>query len=220
MKILYKNRILVIDRMTLFSLANACDLEHFSGNTKLDSQENFKMPEYNAPVVPMPTDPPFSNTNYQWPSNDAAIKSMTNNNPNGSTYQQMVGQDSQGWGTTNFGNNYWEGNTSNYSFDNKLLNDNLVANQFGGGGGMGPNMRPQSAYMPTSRAHIMQGEDFNGRPKGQMPKKVQVEVVKEEEPEIPFPKEKMITDQKNVWIALVILLIIVVFYVMYKTKYV
>ena len=66
----------------------------------------------------------------------------------------------------------------------------------------------------------MQGEDFNGRPKGQMPKKVQVEVVKEEEPEIPFPKEKMVTDQKNVWYALIILFIIVVFYVMYKTKYV
>ena len=97
--------------MTIFSLGNACDLEHFTVNTKL---ENFDMPQINAPIMPMPTDPPFGNTKYQWKSDSAVARDMTTRMSLGGTYQPEVDQYSRDFGTfQNYGNDYWGGNTVN-----------------------------------------------------------------------------------------------------------
>lgn len=203
--------------MTVFSLANACDLEHFSNNTKT-TNENYENMNYNAPVVPMPTDPPggqhFGDTSYQWPSTSNAVRDMTTRNVNSGTFNPTVGSDSQGWGDVNFGQDYWGGQQDTYNFQNNMLNDN----QPQGGNNFQmimPGMRPQGAQMPTSRAHIMQKEDFNGRPKMRKPEKP----AEPEYPEPDFPEQKMKHDQKNVWIVLVILFIILAGIILYKSKY-
>lgn len=204
--------------MTIFSLGNACDLEHFTNNTKVNNSNNedFDMPKYQAPVVPFPTEPPnpaFNNTKYQWKSDSAVAQDMTTY-PSTQTFHPMVGQDSQSWGSINFGADYWGGNTTDYSFDNKLLNNSSHDNQVGQGMVM-PNMRPQNAHMPTSRSQFMQNEDFNGRPKGEMMKKQPPKV----EPLPEFPYEKIMQDQKNVWTTLIILFIILIGTIMYRSKY-
>ena len=199
--------------MTIFSLGNACDLEHFSINTKMN-QENFDMPEYQAPVVPLPTDPPnkpFNNTNYKWKSNSAAAQQMTNRDMNQNTFNASVGRDSQDWGSVNFGPDYWEENTDSYSFNNKLLNET--------NGVVMPNMRPQSAFMPPSRSHIVNNEDMNGRDLRKREKKVPRVIL---EPPVIFPKfdaTKIENDTKNLWFFLIVLLIVVVGSVMYKSNY-
>jgi len=212
--------------MTIFSLGSACDLEHFSNNTKLE-QENFDMPNYQAPVVPMPTEPPnaqFGDTNYQWKSNSSAVQSMTKREMNSNTFNPSVGGGSQNWGSINFGPDYWgEGNDS-YNFKNKLLNNS------GGGGApdvVMPNMRPQSAFMPPSRGHIVQNEDMNGRDidkKQKMKAMLQQAILQKQQQENmvkfpPFNAEKIETDTKNLWFFMIFLLVIVVGSVMYKSNY-
>lgn len=193
--------------MTIFSLGNACDLEHFTGNTKL---ENFDMPQMNSPIMPMPTDPPFGNTKYQWKSDSSVARDMTTRmslgGSNQASYQPEVDQYSREFGSfQNYGNDYWGGgNTVNYEYDNKLLNapNNMQGMQ------AEPGMRQQNVYMPPMRTENME--------------KKPVEVIKKKIVEIvtlpDFPKDKMKSDQKNVWIALIILFIVVGFIVMHKVK--
>jgi hypothetical protein len=189
--------------MTIFSLGNACDLEHFTGNTKL---ENFDMPQINAPIMPMPTDPPFGNTKYQWKSDSAVARDMTTRMSLGSTYQPEVDQYSREFGSfQNYGNDYWGGgNTVNYEYDNKLLNapNNMQGMQ------AEPGMRQQNVYMPPMRT-----ENMEKKPVEIMKKKI-VEIVTLPD----FPKDKMKNDQKNVWIALIILFFVVGFIALHKTK--
>jgi len=193
--------------MTIFSLGNACDLEHFTGNTKL---ENFDMPQINAPIMPMPTDPPFGNTKYQWKSDGAVARDMTTRmslgGSNQASYQPEVDQYSREFGSfQNYGNDYWGGgNTVNYEFDNKLLN---APNSMQGMQAE-PGMRQQNVYMPPMRT-----ENMEKKPVEVMKKKI-IEIVTLPD----FPKDKMKSDQKNVWIALIILFIVVGFIVMHKTK--
>ena len=193
--------------MTIFSLGNACDLEHFTGNTKL---ENFDMPQINAPIMPMPTDPPFGNTKYQWKSDGAVARDMTTRmslgGSNQASYQPEVDQYSREFGSfQNYGNDYWGGgNTVNYEFDNKLLN---APNSMQGMQAE-PGMRQQNVYMPPMRTENME------KKQAEVMKKKIVEIVT-----LPyFPKDKMKSDQKNVWIALIILFIVVGFIVMHKAK--
>ena len=193
--------------MTIFSLGNACDLEHFTGNTKL---ENFDMPQMNSPIMPMPTDPPFGNTKYQWKSDGAVARDMTTRmslgGSNQASYQPEVDQYSREFGSfQNYGNDYWGGgNTVNYEFDNKLLNapNNMQGMQ------AEPGMRQQNVYMPPMRT-----ENMEKKPIEVMKKKI-VEIVTLPD----FPKDKIKSDQKNVWIALIILFIVVGFIVMHKAK--
>ena len=193
--------------MTIFSLGNACDLEHFTGNTKL---ENFDMPQMNSPIMPMPTDPPFGNTKYQWKSDSAVARDMTTRmslgGSNQASYQPEVEQYSREFGSfQNYGNDYWGGgNTVNYEYDNKLLNapNNMQGMQ------AEPGMRQQNVYMPPMRT-----ENMEKKPVEVMKKKI-VEIVTLPD----FPKDKMKSDQKNVWIALIILFIVVGFIVMHKAK--
>ena len=193
--------------MTIFSLGNACDLEHFTGNTKL---ENFDMPQMNSPIMPMPTDPPFGNTKYQWKSDSAVTRDMTTRmslgGHNQASYQPEVEQYSREFGTfQNYGNDYWGGgNTVNYEYDNKLLN---APNSMQGMQAE-PGMRQQNVYMPPMRT-----ENMEKKPVEFIKKKI-VEIVTLTD----FPKDKMKSDQKNVWIALIILFIVVGFIVMHKAK--
>ena len=192
--------------MTIFSLGSACDLEHFTNNTKL---ENFDMPQINAPIMPMPTDPPFGNTKYQWKSDSAIARDMTTRmslgGPNQASYQPEVDKYSREFGSfQSYGNDYWGGNTVNYEYDNKLLNapNNMQPTQ------AEPGMRQQNVYMPPMRTENME--------------KKPIEVIKKKIVEIvnlpDFPKDKMKSDQKNVWIALIILFIVVGFIVMHRSK--
>ena len=206
--------------MTIFSLGNACDLEHFSNNTKMNT-ENFDMPNYEAPVVPMPTEPPnpsFGNTNYQWKSNSSAVQQMTNRG-NSNSFQPSIGRDSTEWGSVNFGQDYWGENTDSYSFSNKLLTNNMDNGKFQSDKPemVMPNMRPQSTYMPPQRSHIVKNEDESGRPKRRKMKPV-VEIV--EEPQYPeLDINKIENDQKNVWIMLIAVLIIILGYIMHHSNY-
>jgi len=241
--------------MTVFSLGNACDLEHFSNNNKF-GQENFDMPNYHAPVVPMPTEPPnkpFENTNYNWKSDSAVAQGMTSRNMGNNSFKPSVGRDSQDWGSVNFGPDYWGESSDHYSFDNKLLNDNLNANQFesdgpemvmprdlGGrprdSGNMPrdmvmPGMKPQNAFMPTSRGQFVQNEDMNGRDrasakKAMMLKRMAMQQQQQQQQQaqrqIKLPAynaEKIERDQKNLWFFLIALLIVIIGSIMYKTNY-
>jgi hypothetical protein len=71
-----------------------------------------------------------------------------------------------------------------------------------------PGMRQQNVYMPPMRT-----ENMDKKPVEIIKKKI-VEIVNLPD----FPKDKMKSDQKNVWIALIILFIVVGFIVMHKTK--
>jgi hypothetical protein len=163
----------------------------------------------NSPIMPMPTDPPFGNTKYQWKSDSAVARDMTTRislgGPNQASYQPEVNQYSREFGSfQSYGNDYWGGNTVNYEYDNKLLNapNNMQGMQ------AEPGMRQQNVYMPPMRTENME--------------KKPVEVIKKKIVEIvtlpDFPKDKMKNDQKNIWIALIILFIVVGFIVMHKTK--
>ena len=192
--------------MTIFSLGSACDLEHFTMNTKLES---FDMPQMNSPIMPMPTDPPFGNTKYQWKSDSAIARDMTTRmslgEGNQQSYQPEVDQYSRNFGSfQNYGNDYWGNNTVNYEYDNKLLNapNNMQGMQ------AEPGMRQQNVYMPPMRT-----ENMEKKPVELIRKKI-VEIVTLPD----FPKDKMKSDQKNVWIALIILFIVVGFIALHKTK--
>ena len=192
--------------MTIFSLGSACDLEHFTNNTKL---ENFDMPQMNSPIMPMPTDPPFGNTKYQWKSDSSIARDMTTrmslDGTNQPSFQPEVDKYSRDFGSfQSYGNDYWGGNTVNYEYDNKLLNapNNMQPTQ------AEPGMRQQNVYMPPMRT-----ENMDKKPVEIIKKKI-IEIVNLPD----FPKDKMKSDQKNVWIALIILFIVVGFIVMHKTK--
>ena len=192
--------------MTIFSLGSACDLEHFTNNTKL---ENFDMPQMNSPIMPMPTDPPFGNTKYQWKSDSSIARDMTTrmslDGTNQPSFQPEVDKYSRDFGSfQSYGNDYWGGNTVNYEYDNKLLNapNNMQPTQ------AEPGMRQQNVYMPPMRT-----ENMDKKPVEIIKKKI-VEIVNLPD----FPKDKMKSDQKNVWIALIILFIVVGFIVMHKAK--
>ena len=192
--------------MTIFSLGSACDLEHFTMNTKL---ETFDMPQMNSPIMPMPTDPPFGNTKYQWKSDSAIARDMTTRmslgGSNQASYQPEVDQYSRDFGSVqNYGNDYWGGNTVNYEYDNKLLN---APNSMQGMQAE-PGMRQQNVYMPPMRT-----ENMEKKPVELIRKKI-VEIVTLPD----FPKDKMKSDQKNVWIALIILFFVVGFIALHKTK--
>lgn len=204
--------------MTIFSLGSACDLEHFTNNTKL---ENFDMPQMNSPIMPMPTDPPFGNTNYQWKSDSAAARDMTIRTslggPNQAQYKPEVDKYSRDFGSfQSYGNDYWEDNTVNYEYDNKLLNapNNMQLKQSETGPRMQvePGMRQQNVYMPPMRT-----ENMEKKPVEIIKKKV-IEIVPAPVILPEFPKDKMKNDQRNVWIALIILFIVVGFIALYKVK--
>jgi len=219
--------------MTIFSLGNACDLETFSNNTKLDNLENFEMKTINSPVVPMPTEPPFGDTKYQWKSDSAVARDMTTRDAHSNTFKPNVGQDSMEWGNVqNYGGDYWGGNTDTYNYNNNLLKHNETANQFqpdGQNGGqqvMMPNMKQQGSYMPPARDGFVQKEDFNGRDIEKV-KEMKIAKLKEMEEkrrmmeimmEPQFPKDNMVSQQKNVWIALIVIFIVVIFALAYKGK--
>jgi hypothetical protein len=85
------------------------------------------------------------------------------------------------------------------------LNDNNSNNL-----GM-PNMKPQSAYMPTSRTQFVKKEDENGR------KRTPKIIIKDKIVELPeYKKEQIHNEQKNIWIILIIALILVLGAVLYK----
>lgn len=190
--------------MTIFSLGSACDLEHFSS---LNSSGN-NLDNYSSPIVPMPTEPPnkeFGSSNYTWNSDTSAINSMTNRDSN--SFNAAVSERGN-WGNVNFGPDNWGSSTESYSSTNPLLNDNN--NNLGM-----PNMKPQSAYMPTSRTQFLKKEDDNGR------KRIEKVIIKDKIIELPeYKKEKIQDEQKNIWIILIIALIIVLIAVLYKTKYI
>jgi hypothetical protein len=71
-----------------------------------------------------------------------------------------------------------------------------------------PGMRQQNVYMPPMRT-----ENMEKKPVEIMKKKI-VEIVTLPD----FPKDKMKSDQKNVWIALIILFFVVGFIALHKTK--
>ena len=204
--------------MTIFSLGSACDLEHFTNNTKL---ENFDMPQMNSPIMPMPTDPPFGNTKYQWKSDSAAARDMTIRTSLGGSnqaqYKPEVDKYSRDFGSfQSYGNDYWEDNTVNYEYDNKLLNapNNMQLKQSETGPRMQvePGMRQQNVYMPPMRT-----ENMEKKPVEIIKKKV-IEIVPAPVILPEFPKDKMKNDQRNVWIALIILFIVVGFIALYKVK--
>lgn len=188
--------------MTIFSLGSACDLEHFSSlNSSGGNLDN-----YSSPIVPMPTEPPnkeFGSSNYTWNSDTSAINSMTERNSNSFNAVSEGGN----WGHVNFGPDNWGSSTETYTTTNPLLNDN---NNLGM-----PNMKPQSAYMPTSRTQFVKKEDENGR------KRRPKIIIKDQIVELPeYKKEQIHNEQKNIWIILIIALIIVLGAVLYKTKYI
>jgi hypothetical protein len=125
---------------------------------------------------------------------------------NQASYQPEVDQYSREFGSfQNYGNDYWGGgNTVNYEYDNKLLNapNNMQGMQ------AEPGMRQQNVYMPPMRT-----ENMEKKPVEVMKKKI-VEIVTLPD----FPKDKMKNDQKNVWIALIILFFVVGFIALHKTK--
>jgi hypothetical protein len=130
---------------------------------------------------------------------------MSLGGPNQASYQPEVDKYSREFGSfQSYGNDYWGGNTVNYEYDNKLLNapNNMQPTQ------AEPGMRQQNVYMPPMRT-----ENMDKKPVEIIKKKI-VEIVNLPD----FPKDKMKSDQKNVWIALIILFIVVGFIVMHKTK--
>lgn len=225
--------------MTIFSLGNACELDFFTNNTKLDNLENFEMKTINSPVVPMPTDPPFGDTKYQWKSDSAVARDMTTRDAHSNSFKPIVGQDSMEWGNVqNYGGDYWTGNTDTYNFNNKLLNNNLEANQFQPDGMyqqqhvMMPNMKQQGAYMPPARNSFVDREDINGRNMEKIKEAKMIKIAKIKEMEEmekrkkmmeivaqpQFPKEGMMRQQRTAWIVLIVIFLVVFFAIMYKGK--
>jgi hypothetical protein len=169
----------------------------------------------------MPTDPPFGNTKYQWKSDSAAARDMTIRTSLGGSnqaqYKPEVDKYSRDFGSfQSYGNDYWEDNTVNYEYDNKLLNapNNMQLKQSETEPRMQvePGMRQQNVYMPPMRT-----ENMEKKPVEIIKKKV-IEIVPAPVILPEFPKDKMKNDQRNVWIALIILFIVVGFIALYKVK--
>jgi hypothetical protein len=192
--------------MTIFSLGAACDLEHFSSLTQVGGNSDYQ------PIVPMSNSGgEFGNSTYTWKSDSTATIDMTTRD---SSLFNGVSEGGSA-GHVNFGPDVWGSSTDTYVSRNPLLNNNLGERNVQEGNIM-PNMRPQSAYMPTSRTQFLKNEDENGRDLSTICKKKQKPIV------IPLPiydKKRIQEDQKNMWIFIIIAFIIVCGGLLYKTKY-
>jgi hypothetical protein len=192
--------------MTIFSLGSACDLEHFSSLTQVGGNSDYQ------PIVPMSNSGgEFGNSTYNWKSDSTATIDMTTRD---SSLFNGVSEGGSA-GHVNFGPDVWGSSTDTYVSNNSLLNNNLGERNVQEGNIM-PNMRPQSAYMPTSRTQFVKNEDENGRDLTVVSRKKPKTIVI---PLPPYDKKKIQEDQKNMWIFIIIAFILVCGGLLYKTKY-
>ena len=192
--------------MTIFSLGSACNLEHFSSLTQVGSNLD------NQAIVPMSNSGgEFGNSSYNWKSDSRATIDMTTRD---SSLFNSVSQDGN-FGNVNFGPDTWGASTDTYESRNPLLNNNLGERNVQESPIL-PNMRPQSAFMPTSRTQFVKNEDENGRNLSVVSKKKPKTIVIQ----LPEYKKKQIQeDQNNMWIFIIIAFILVCGGLLYKTKY-
>jgi len=192
--------------MTIFSLGSACDLEHFSSLTQVGGNSDYQS------IVPMSNSGgEFGNSSYNWKSDSTATIDMTTRD---SSLFNAVSEGGNS-GHVNFGPDVWGSSTDTYVSGNPLLNNNLGERNVQEGNIM-PNMRPQSAYMPTSRTQFVKNEDENGRDLTVVSRKKPKTIVI---PLPPFDKKRIQEDQKNMWIFIIIAFILVCGGLLYKTKY-
>lgn len=192
--------------MTIFSLGSACDLEHFSSLTQVGGNSDYQ------PIVPMSNSGgEFGNSTYNWKSDSTATIDMTTRD---SSLFNGVSEGGSA-GHVNFGPDVWGSSTDTYVSNNSLLNNNLGERNVQEGNIM-PNMRPQSAYMPTSRTQFVKNEDENGRDLTVVSRKKPKTIVI---PLPPYDKKRIQEDQKNMWIFIIIAFILVCGGLLYKTKY-
>ena len=192
--------------MTIFSLGSACDLEHFSSLTQVGGNSDYQG------IVPMSNSGgEFGNSSYNWKSDSTATIDMTTRD---SSLFNGVSEGGNS-GHVNFGPDVWGSSTDTYVSNNPLLNNNLGERNVQEGNIM-PNMRPQSAYMPTSRTQFVKNEDENGRDLTVVSRKKPKTIVV---PLPPFDKKRIQEDQKNMWIFIIIAFILVCGGLLYKTKY-
>lgn len=192
--------------MTIFSLGSSCDLEHFSSLTQVGGNLD------NQAIVPMSNSGgDFGNSSYNWKSDSRATIDMTTRD---SSLFNAVSEGGN-FGNVNFGPDTWGASTDTYESRNPLLNNNLGERNVQDGPIL-PNMRPQSAFMPTSRTQFVKNEDENGR---------DLSVVSRKKPKAiviqlpPYDKKRIQEDQKNMWIFIIIAFILVCGGMLYKTKY-
>ena len=193
--------------MTIFSLGGACDLEHFSSLTHVSGNLD------NQAIVPMSNSGgEFGNSSYNWKSDSRATIDMTTRD---SSLFNAVSESGNS-GHVNFGPDVWGSSTDTYVSRNPLLNNNLGERNVQESNVIMPNMRPQSAYMPTSRTQFVKNEDDNGRDLTVVSRKKPNPIVI---PLPPYDKKKIQEDQKNMWIFIIIAFILVCGGLLYKTKY-
>jgi hypothetical protein len=192
--------------MTIFSLGSACDLEHFSSLTQVGGNLD------NQAIVPMSNSGgEFGNSSYNWKSDSRATIDMTTRD---SSLFNAVSEGGN-FGNVNFGPDTWGGSTDTYVSSNTILNNNLGERNVQESPIL-PNMRPQSAFMPTSRTQFVKNEDENGRDLSVVSRKKPKTIVIQ----LPEYKKKQIQeDQKNMWIFIIIAFILVCGGLLYKTKY-
>lgn len=192
--------------MTIFSLGSACDLEHFSSLTQVGGNLD------NQAIVPMSNSGgEFGNSSYTWKSDSTATIDMTTRD---SSLFNGVSEGGNS-GHVNFGPDVWGSSTDTYESRNPLLNNNLGERNVQDGPIL-PNMRPQSAFMPTSRTQFIKNEDENGRDLSVVSRKKPKTIVI---PLPPYDKKRIQEDQKNMWIFIIIAFILVCGGLLYKTKY-
>lgn len=192
--------------MTIFSLGSSCDLEHFSSLTHVSGNLD------NQAIVPMSNSGgDFGNSSYNWKSDSRATIDMTTRD---SSLFNAVSEGGN-FGNVNFGPDTWGASTDTYESRNPLLNNNLDERNVQDGPIL-PNMRPQSAFMPTSRTQFVKNEDENGRDLSVVSRKKPKTIVI---PLPPYDKKRIQEDQKNMWIFIIIAFILVCGGLLYKTKY-
>lgn len=192
--------------MTIFSLGSSCDLEHFSSLTQVGGNLD------NQAIVPMSNSGgDFGNSSYNWKSDSRATIDMTTRD---SSLFNAVSEGGN-FGNVNFGPDTWGASTDTYESRNPLLNNNLGERNVQDGPIL-PNMRPQSAFMPTSRTQFVKNEDENGRDLSVVSRKKPKTIVI---PLPPYDKKRIQEDQKNMWIFIIIAFILVCGGMLYKTKY-
>ena len=192
--------------MTIFSLGSSCDLEHFSSLTHVSGNLD------NQAIVPMSNSGgDFGNSTYNWKSDSRATIDMTTRD---SSLFNAVSEGGN-FGNVNFGPDTWGASTDTYESRNPLLNNNLGERNVQDGPIL-PNMRPQSAFMPTSRTQFVKNEDENGRDLTVVSRKKPKTIVI---PLPPYDKKRIQEDQKNMWIFIIIAFILVCGGLLYKTKY-
>lgn len=192
--------------MTIFSLGSSCDLEHFSSLTHVSGNLD------NQAIVPMSNSGgDFGNSTYNWKSDSRATIDMTTRD---SSLFNAVSEGGN-FGNINFGPDTWGASTDTYESKNPLLNNNLGERNVQDGAIL-PNMRPQSAFMPTSRTQFVKNEDENGRDLSVVSRKKPKTIVI---PLPPYDKKRIQEDQKNMWIFIIIAFILVCGGLLYKTKY-